>query len=153
MTAGQTDRERDLEYQAITMDIGAVPPYLFEKHPQEENEVVRDIICFSVLSRSSFEAIEIRRVIWERRKLLYPTLLVALDTDYRWDAEAFHREHSERSSSGPVLTHEGERLAYDLGAFAYLECSSRNPSEVKKVFQEACKFVSRPDRKGGCLVQ
>lgn len=60
-----------------------------------------------------------------------PWILLCLKTDLR----------SETEESRVVTTEEGKAMAKELGASAYLECSSLNCSGVKDVFDEAVRIV------------
>jgi cell division control protein 42 len=63
-----------------------------------------------------------------------PFIIVAMQIDLRDDSEVVKRLASEKQRL--VSTQEGERLAHELGAAKYLECSSLMQKGVDDVFHE-----------------
>ena len=71
-----------------------------------------------------------------------PFLLVGLETDLREDAAT--TERLSRLNQAPVSVAEAERLAHELGAVKYIECSDVLNSGVKEVFYEAVIATIKP---------
>lgn len=63
-------------------------------------------------------------------------VLVGTDIESRADPEIVHGLFVNGSHDGPVLHEEGERLAKEIGASKYLECSLGDRGQVKQVFEE-----------------
>ncbi|KZT39033.1 hypothetical protein SISSUDRAFT_1004126 [Sistotremastrum suecicum HHB10207 ss-3] len=107
------------------------------------------IICVSVRSRPSFQEIKrswgppsstfkrFRRA-WDKT----PMILVGTDIESRADPEIVHGLFMNGNREGPVLHEEGERLAKEIGASKYLECSLGDRGQVKQVFEEAFRLIS-----------
>eukprot|EP01107_Rhizomastix_libera_P010557 TRINITY_DN2731_c0_g1_i2.p2 TRINITY_DN2731_c0_g1~~TRINITY_DN2731_c0_g1_i2.p2 ORF type:complete len:197 (-),score=25.80 TRINITY_DN2731_c0_g1_i2:679-1269(-) len=95
------------------------------------------LLCFSVASPPSFENISSK---WSPEIAFHcpevPFIIVGMKTDLRNDAAAV-AQLNERYHRGAITKDEGERLAEELNAYAYIECSSRQPDNVKEVFEEA----------------
>ncbi|KAK3787462.1 hypothetical protein RRG08_025728 [Elysia crispata] len=91
------------------------------------------MLCFSTDKRSTFERV---RHHWlpEMRKYSStqtPFVVVGLKTDIRTKAQA------DSSDISPFITYsEGMREAGDLGAAQYTECSAKNNTGVKRVFEQ-----------------
>ena len=85
-----------------------------------------------------------------------PILLVGLKTDLRSDTHAL----SMLSAQGtrPVSYEQGTRVAKEIGAARYVECSAKTGRGVQEVFdaalKEACRGKWTRRAKGGkkCLV-
>ena len=87
-----------------------------------------------------------------------PFLLVGTKMDLRSNAEVLTRLSAENAK--PVTTLEGARLAEELGAAKYLECSALTQQGLKAVFDEAIKTAmeqrEKPEKakkKSKCEVQ
>ncbi|KAJ6529692.1 P-loop containing nucleoside triphosphate hydrolase protein [Mycena capillaripes] len=63
-----------------------------------------------------------------------PCLMVATQIDQRSDKEAVER--MARLGQLPVSTHQGQKMARELGATKYLECSAKTHEGVKDVFEQ-----------------
>ncbi|TPX74572.1 hypothetical protein CcCBS67573_g04163 [Chytriomyces confervae] len=72
-----------------------------------------------------------------------PIVLVALKTDLRTSEATLNA--LAQSNQRPVTTEEGEYLAHQIGAVAYLECSALTGEGVNQVFQ----IATRATVKGG----
>lgn len=89
----------------------------------KDSEVL--LLCFSVSDRDSFESIkefwapEVRDFLGKR----VPVIVVATQTDTR------------SGLGGDVSREEGERMAKEIGAERYLECSSADSPSVHSVFE------------------
>ncbi|KAL4236363.1 GTPase cdc42 [Mactra antiquata] len=92
----------------------------------KDSEVL--VLCYSVVDRNSFESI---KEFWvpevnscsRRRK---PIILVGTQTDLRT---------SDVDSSENVTNREGEKLAKDIGADTFVECSAHVSETVNHVFE------------------
>lgn len=89
----------------------------------KDSEVL--LLCFSVSDRDSFESIkefwapEVRDFLGKR----VPVIVVATQTDTR------------SGLGGDVSREEGERMAKEIGAERYIECSSADSPSVHSVFE------------------
>jgi len=101
------------------------------------------ILCYSVVSPPSLTNIKVK---WNPEVTHYtpnaPKMLVATKADLRDDAEAVRRL-SERKLA-PVTTAEGQKLAQEIGASKFLECSALTGQGLKHVFDEAIRLVLNP---------
>ncbi|KAG2362086.1 GTP binding protein Cdc42 [Suillus spraguei] len=71
-----------------------------------------------------------------------PYLIVGTQIDLRDDAHVI--EKLSRRKQRPVPTEHGERLARELGAVKYVECSALTQKGLKNVFHEAMVAVLEP---------
>ncbi|KAF7344549.1 Cell division control protein 42 [Mycena sanguinolenta] len=94
------------------------------------------VVCFSVGMLSSFENI---RQKWFHEVHHFcpdvPCVLVATQIDLRSDEKVVMQ--MARRGQTPVTTAQGERLAYEMGAAQYLECSAKTLKGVQNVFDQA----------------
>ena len=63
-----------------------------------------------------------------------PCLIVGTQTDLRDDAQV--RDKLAKQKMQPVRKEDGERMAKDLGAVKYVECSALTQFKLKDVFDE-----------------
>ena len=93
------------------------------------------LVCFCVISPFSFENVEGR---WLREVHHYcprvPFLIVGTQIDLRDDSQAI--ESLARQDESPITTEQGEKLASELGAAKYVECSALTQKGLKNVFDE-----------------
>lgn len=101
-------------------------------------------LCFSCVDPPSFNNIKEK---WIPEILQHmpntPYILVATKTDLREDEniiEGLLATHHR----GPISQREGDELASEIGAYAYLECSSLRGRGIAEVFYQACKAVLPP---------
>ena len=120
------------------------------------------LVCFSVVSPTSFENVRSKWVPEVRQHMPgAPFLLVGTKLDMRQSEEVAARLRAEGKE--PVSTADGQRLAQELGAAGYLECSALTQQGLKAVFDTsirgAIEAMDRPaagdkkDKKGRCEVQ
>ena len=93
------------------------------------------LVCFSVTSPASFENVKEK---W------FPEvhhhcpgvrcLIVGTQIDLRDDPQVL--EKLQRQKQRPVTSEQGERLARELGAVKYVECSALTQKGLKNVFDE-----------------
>eukprot|EP01087_Luapelamoeba_hula_P010787 TRINITY_DN2872_c0_g1_i1.p2 TRINITY_DN2872_c0_g1~~TRINITY_DN2872_c0_g1_i1.p2 ORF type:complete len:202 (+),score=41.23 TRINITY_DN2872_c0_g1_i1:288-893(+) len=96
------------------------------------------LLCFSVVSPASFDNIKTK---W------FPEInhhcpgakciLVGTKIDLREDKATVESTKGEKLPT----TEQGKRLAQDIGAECYLECSALTQNGLKKVFEEAIRCV------------
>lgn len=95
------------------------------------------LVCFSVTSPASFENVKEK---WFPEVHHHcpgvPCLIVGTQVDLRDDAQVI--EKLARQKQRPVTSEQGERLARELGAVKYVECSALTQKGLKNVFDEVC---------------
>lgn len=94
------------------------------------------LVCFSVVSLSSFENVKDKWV----PEIMYhcpktPFLLVGTQIDLRDDPLTV--EQLARNKQKPIKPETAEKLARDLKAVKYVECSALTQKGLKNVFDEA----------------
>lgn len=144
---------------AVTVMIGGEPYTLglFDTAGQEDYDRLRPLsypqtdvflVCFSVISPASFENI---REKWVPEIAHHcpktPFLLVGTQADLRDDPIAI--EKLQRNKQKPISTEQAERLARDLKAVKYVECSALTQKGLKNVFDEAILAALEPPKPRG----
>uniref|UniRef100_A0A673BPI5 Cell division control protein 42 homolog n=1 Tax=Sphaeramia orbicularis TaxID=375764 RepID=A0A673BPI5_9TELE len=132
---------------AVTVMIGGEPYTLglFDTAGQEDYDQLRPLsypqtdvflVCFSVVSPSSFENVKEKWVPEISHHCPQtPFLLVGTQMDLRDDTNTLERLAKNKQR---VLNWEsGDRLGRDLRAVTYLECSALTQRGLKNVFDEA----------------
>jgi hypothetical protein len=66
-----------------------------------------------------------------------PCLIVGTQVDLRDDPSV--REKLSKQKMSPVRREDGERMAKELGAVKYVECSALTQYKLKDVFDEVCR--------------
>lgn len=93
------------------------------------------LVCFSVTSPASFENVKEK---WFPEVHHHcpgvPCLIVGTQIDLRDDPQVM--EKLQRQKQRPVASEMGERLARELGAVKYVECSALTQKGLKNVFDE-----------------
>ncbi|KAI1467036.1 P-loop containing nucleoside triphosphate hydrolase protein [Daldinia caldariorum] len=125
---------------------------LFDTAGQEDYDRLRPLsypqtdvflVCFSVTSPASFENV---REKWFPEVHHHcpgvPCLIVGTQTDLRDDASV--REKLNKQKMQPVRKEDGERMAKELGAVKYVECSALTQYKLKDVFDEAIVAALEP---------
>ena len=96
------------------------------------------LLCFSVVTPSAYDNI---RTKWYPEITHHapnvPYLVVGTKTDLRDDKATMSRL-AERKIQ-PITTVEGEKLAKDIGAVKYVECSALTQDGLKEVFDQAMR--------------
>lgn len=123
---------------------------LFDTAGQEDYDRLRPLsypqtdvflVCFSVTSPASFENV---REKWFPEVHHHcpgvPCLIVGTQTDLRDDPSV--REKLGKQKMTPVRKEDGERMAKELGAVKYVECSALTQYKLKDVFDEVCLVLS-----------
>ena len=97
-------------------------------------------VCFSIVDRDSFLNVK-KRWIPElhHHSPESSVILVGLKKDLRKNKSIILRL-METDGCQPVSTEEGEALAREVGANAYIECSARSGKNVQKVFRTAAQI-------------
>ncbi|KAI9853040.1 MAG: Rho GTPase [Thelocarpon superellum] len=154
---------------AVTVMIGDEPYTLglFDTAGQEDYDRLRPLsypqtdvflVCFSITSPASFENV---REKWFPEVHHHcpgvPCLIVGTQVDLRDDPSVIAKLEKQKMS--PVQRSEGEKMAKDLGAVKYVECSALTQYKLKDVFDEAIVAAleppSKPTRRSGkphCVV-
>ena len=132
----------------ITYRIGDEPYTLglFDTAGQEDYDRLRPLsypqtdvflVCFSVTSPASFENVREKWFPEVRHHCPgVPCLIVGTQVDLRDDPSV--REKLSKQKMQPVRREDGERMAKDLGAVKYVECSALTQYKLKDVFDEVC---------------
>lgn len=138
--------------QSLTWALNRIgdEPYtlgLFDTAGQEDYDRLRPLsypqtdvflVCFSVTSPASFENV---REKWFPEVHHHcpgvPCLIVGTQVDLRDDPSV--REKLAKQKMSPVRKEDGERMAKDLGAVKYVECSALTQFKLKDVFDEVCR--------------
>ncbi|KAJ3694534.1 hypothetical protein LUZ60_010014 [Juncus effusus] len=102
------------------------------------------ILAFSLISKPSYENV-LKKWMPELRRFSpsVPVVLVGTKLDLR-DDRAYLADHPTASV---ITTAQGEELRKQIGAVAYIECSSKTQQNIKAVFDTAIKVVLQPPRK------
>ena len=142
----RADPAQVFDNYAVTVMIGE-DPYtlgLFDTAGQEDYDRLRPLsypqtdvflVCFSVTSPASFENV---REKWFPEVHHHcpgvPCLIVGTQIDLREDPTVV--EKLARQKLRPISAETGERLARELGAVKYVECSALTQQGLKNVFDE-----------------
>nr|ABH09722.1 CDC42-like protein [Talaromyces marneffei] len=111
------------------------------------------LVCFSVTSPASFENV---REKWFPEVHHHcpgvPCLIVGTQTDLRDDPAV--REKLAKQKMQPVRKEDGDRMAKELGAVKYVECSALTQYKLKDVFDEAivAALEPAPKKRPKCVV-
>uniref|UniRef100_A0A3P8WWN3 Cell division control protein 42 homolog n=1 Tax=Cynoglossus semilaevis TaxID=244447 RepID=A0A3P8WWN3_CYNSE len=101
------------------------------------------LVCFSVVSPSSFENVKEK---WVPEISHHcprtPFLLVGTQVDLREDSNTV--EKLAKNKQRPLYPESGEKLARELKAVKYVECSALTQRGLKNVFDEAILAALEP---------
>ncbi|KAL3566632.1 hypothetical protein D5086_032047 [Populus alba] len=102
------------------------------------------VLAFSLISRASYENV-LKKWMPELRRFApnVPIVLVGTKLDLRED-RGYLVDHM---NSNVITSAQGEELRKQIGAAAYIECSSKTQQNVKAVFDTAIKVVIQPPRR------
>jgi Ras-related C3 botulinum toxin substrate 1 len=102
------------------------------------------VLAFSLISRASYENV-LKKWMPELRRFApnVPIVLVGTKLDLR-DNRGYLADHM---GSNIITPAQGEELRKQIGAAAYIECSSKTQQNVKAVFDTAIKVVLQPPRR------
>ncbi|CAL4130412.1 unnamed protein product, partial [Meganyctiphanes norvegica] len=116
------------------------------------------ILCFSLVSPDSLANVKDRWYPEVRHHCPnVPILLVGTKQDIRDDPEALAKQKLSDLKARAITTVEGNAMAQQLKAVAYMECSSRTQIGLKDVFVNAAKVAlyppKKPKKKRNCVIQ
>ncbi|PPR99790.1 hypothetical protein GOBAR_AA20877 [Gossypium barbadense] len=102
------------------------------------------VLAFSLISRASYENV-LKKWMPELRLFApnVPIVLVGTKLDLREDRAYL----ADQMGSNIITSAQGEELRKQIGAAAYIECSSKTQQNVKAVFDTAIKVVLQPPRR------
>ncbi|KAK1559564.1 hypothetical protein Q3G72_015842 [Acer saccharum] len=102
------------------------------------------LLAFSLISRPSYENISKKKWVPELRHYApsVPIVLVGTKQDLREDRQ-FQLDYP---GACIISTEQGQELKKQIGALAYVECSSKTQQNVKAVFDAAIKAVLQPPK-------
>ena len=98
-------------------------------------------MCFSIVNPTSYENVKTKW--WPEIKHNapgVPCILVGTKEDLRGSSDWVARLRAE--GRAPLTSHDGVRLAQEIGALKYIECSALTQKGLKSVFDEAIKVGS-----------
>ena len=141
---------------AVTVMISGEPYTLglFDTAGQEDYDRLRPLsypqkeiflVCFSIVNPASYENVKekwVPEIMHHCQKT--PFLLVGTQVDLR-DNQATCDKLS-RNKQRPITTEMGERLARELKAVKYVECSALTQKGLKNVFDEAILAALEPPK-------
>ncbi|XP_010153506.1 PREDICTED: rho-related GTP-binding protein RhoQ-like [Eurypyga helias] len=103
------------------------------------------LICFSVVNPASFQNVKEE---WVPELKEYapnvPFLLVGTQIDLRDDPKTLARLNDMKEK--PVSVEQGQKLAKEIGAYCYVECSALTQKGLKAVFDEAIIAILTPKK-------
>ena len=103
------------------------------------------LICFSLVNPASIENVITKWVPEVRHHCQNAQIvLVGCKSDLQSDFESIEKLKEKRLA--PITYSQGARLAKDIGAYKFLECSALTQKGVKQVFDEAIRAVLAPTR-------
>jgi len=107
------------------------------------------LVCFSVISSSSFENVKTKWVPEiQHHAPNVPILLVGTKSDLRKDDNTIKQLNSRQQSM--VTVENAQRMAKEIGAVNFLECSALTQEGLKQVFDDAIRAaMSKPNKPTG----
>ncbi|XP_042730796.1 rho-related GTP-binding protein RhoQ [Lagopus leucura] len=103
------------------------------------------LICFSVVNPASFQNVKEE---WVPELKEYapnvPFLLVGTQIDLRDDPKTLARLNDMKEK--PLSVEQGQKLAKEIGAYCYVECSALTQKGLKTVFDEAIIAILTPKK-------
>ena len=103
------------------------------------------IVCFSVVAPVSFENV---KQTWIPELMHHcpktPFLLVGTQVDLRDAAPANTKTKIYKRKEKPISFEQGDKLARDINAVKYVECSALTQKGLKNVFDEAILAALQP---------
>jgi len=107
------------------------------------------LVCFSVISSSSFENVKTKWVPEiQHHAPNVPILLVGTKSDLRKDDNTIKQLNSRQQSM--VTIENAQRMAKEIGAVNFLECSALTQEGLKQVFDDAIRAaMSQPSKPKG----
>jgi len=112
------------------------------------------LVCFSVISKASFENVKTKWVPEiQHHAPGVPILLVGTKGDLRKDDQT--EKQLKQKGAKMVEASEAAAQAKEVGAVKYLECSALTQDGLKQVFDDAIRAAMQPTskkKKGGCTL-
>lgn len=111
------------------------------------------LLCFSVVSPASFENVMDK---WYLEIKHYapgvPIILVGTKKDLRDEPDTL--QELKAQGLKPVDVKDAKKLAQDIGARCYIECSAVTRANVKEIFDEGVRAVlyKKPEKANGCCL-
>jgi len=104
------------------------------------------LVCFSVISQSSFENVKTKWVPEiQHHAPNVPILLVGTKSDLRKDENTIKQLNSRQQSV--VTVENAQQMAKEIGAVNFLECSALTQEGLKQVFDDAIRAaMSKPNK-------
>uniref|UniRef100_A0A2I3SAM1 Rho-related GTP-binding protein RhoQ n=1 Tax=Pan troglodytes TaxID=9598 RepID=A0A2I3SAM1_PANTR len=103
------------------------------------------LICFSVVNPASFQNVKEE---WVPELKEYapnvPFLLIGTQIDLRDDPKSLARLKDMKEK--PICVEQGQKLAKEIGACCYVECSALTQKGLKTVFDEAVIAILTPKK-------
>jgi len=100
------------------------------------------LICYSIIAPDSFTNVKQK---WIPEVTDHcpdvPIILVGTKSDYRGGFDQSKVEELKQSGITPVTEDEGKKMAAEIGAAKYIECSALTQENLKIVFDEAVKVA------------
>lgn len=121
-------------------------------------------MMYSITSRTSFENIRTKwKIESEENAPGVPIVLVATKTDVREDEELISKLKLESDFQELLTKEDGEKLAKQIGAAGFVECSAKTQKGLTTVFETCINIqnskksgksaLSTEDKeKGGCCI-
>ena len=143
----------------LTVDNKDVELELYDTAGQEDYDRLRPLsypgsdvilVCYSIDSPNSYDNVKER---WfpevEQFCPRVPVVLVGLKKDLRDDETTI--EDLKEQGQEPVTVDQGKKMASDIGAVDFLECSALKRDGVNEVFEAAVRAaIARRRKKSGC---
>lgn len=96
------------------------------------------LICFSIDSHNTLENVSAK---WVPEVKHFcpnaPIVLLGIKKDTRDDPSILNKLHKMKLK--PITSQEGQLMAEQIHAFAYIECSSKSKEGVREVFETATR--------------
>lgn len=104
------------------------------------------LICFSIVSPASFANVKSKWIpeITHHSPKDILLLLVGTKSDLSSDFRVLDELNAK--SQKPITYDQGVKLAKDIGAVKYMECSAATQEGVKEIFDQAIRSVLRPPK-------
>jgi len=104
------------------------------------------LVCFSVISSSSFENVKTKWVPEiQHHAPNVPILLVGTKSDLRKDDNTIKQLNSRNQAMVTVI--DAQRMAKEIGAVNFLECSALTQEGLKQVFDDAIRAAMSTPKK------
>jgi len=106
------------------------------------------LVCFSVISKSSFENVKTKWVPEiQHHAPNVPIVLVGTKSDLRKDDSTIKQLNSRNQTM--VTVENAHRMAKEIGAVSFLECSALTQEGLKQVFDDAIRAAMSTPKKPG----